>query len=593
MRAIDPGGVPGEPTWQLPVGALLAATSPEAALATLTDPADAGDPAGEPTPDRIAAALAVLPPGPITAALIERCSPDDPSMSPLGRLRLIAATERHTARLQARQDQWLASFARPGVSASIDQLLNLVCDGRRGYTLPSADPDQLTATLADRPEWQAVLAEAAERAAATEVAAVLGISPLSAGNRIRQALLLVDEFPTTLEAQLAGRLDRYRARTITGTLTDLAPELRGDVEQQAITDSTQFAAGRFADHCEQLLLLADPDAAQHRADRALADRNVRRHRGADGMGRFTADLPADKVLLTSAVLDAAAHRIPADLRGGRSIDQLRADIFTGIFTDLAETGHTDFRYHIPHTPPAAPAAPVAAETTDNPPPDNAYPPTVSPPWSPCVALTVTIAASTLAGLDNDPARLAGHGWINADLARRLAESAGTIRLAINRQDTARQQSPPPGHSHAANPPPCAGNDEHRHCTNDATCGGTLDHGRAVYRPPAAVKDYVITRDRVCRHPGCSRPAERCDLDHRVAYREGGPTCPCNLDPLCRGHHRSKTFLGWTAIREPGNHLRWTTPHGYTSTDHPEPRPTGKAFTPADLAEALAQDPPPF
>jgi hypothetical protein len=42
----------------------------------------------------------------------------------------------------------------------------------------------------------------------------------------------------------------------------------------------------------------------------------------------------------------------------------------------------------------------------------------------------------------------------------------------------------------------------------------------------------------------------------------GPTCPCNLAPLCRGHHRLKTHGGWTVgVAAPGTY-RWTSPHGY-------------------------------
>ncbi|WP_051265336.1 HNH endonuclease [Nakamurella lactea] len=249
---------------------------------------------------------------------------------------------------------------------------------------------------------------------------------------------------------------------------------------------------------------------------------------------------------------------------------------------------------VARTAPTAPTAPTAAT------PESTGPPPDFAPWSPCVALTVAIGASTLAGLDDDPARLAGHGWIHAGLARLLAESASSIRLAINREDaTPHQQSPgDPADNRARGQTPagtrsCTDRPGHQNCTNDATCGGTLDHGRAVYRPPVATKDYVITRDRVCRHPGCRRPAENCDLDHRRPYDQGGPTCPCNLDCLCRSHHRAKTFLGWTAIRTPGNHLRWTTPHGYTATDHPEPQPGGIHFTAADLESQPLYDPAPF
>ena len=34
----------------------------------------------------------------------------------------------------------------------------------------------------------------------------------------------------------------------------------------------------------------------------------------------------------------------------------------------------------------------------------------------------------------------------------------------------------------------------------------------------------------------------------IAYDDGGPTCSCNLVPLCRYHHRLKTHGGWKLQR---------------------------------------------
>ncbi|NYJ00350.1 hypothetical protein HNR19_001048 [Nocardioides thalensis] len=56
---------------------------------------------------------------------------------------------------------------------------------------------------------------------------------------------------------------------------------------------------------------------------------------------------------------------------------------------------------------------------------------------------------------------------------------------------------------------------------------------------------VLLRDQTCIFPGCGRPAEACDLDHVIPHAKGGVTCPCNLAPVCRGHHRVKTHHGWT------------------------------------------------
>src|SRR5690606_257793 len=85
---------------------------------------------------------------------------------------------------------------------------------------------------------------------------------------------------------------------------------------------------------------------------------------------------------------------------------------------------------------------------------------------------------------------------------------------------------------------------------------------------ASMKQRVGLRRTGCVFPHCTRPAAGCDADHRVAADSGGASCDCNLHPLCRQHHRLKTFTGWTylALPEPtGPPIRfvWTDPHGMT------------------------------
>ncbi|MEJ5888100.1 HNH endonuclease signature motif containing protein [Pseudokineococcus marinus] len=93
----------------------------------------------------------------------------------------------------------------------------------------------------------------------------------------------------------------------------------------------------------------------------------------------------------------------------------------------------------------------------------------------------------------------------------------------------------------------------------------LTGGPGPYAPTEGCARWVRTRSPRCQAPGCRMPATRCDLDHRVSHATGGPTCPCNLDVLCRRHHLAKHHHGWTAVpmtddaRDPG--LTWTTPLG--------------------------------
>lgn len=61
-----------------------------------------------------------------------------------------------------------------------------------------------------------------------------------------------------------------------------------------------------------------------------------------------------------------------------------------------------------------------------------------------------------------------------------------------------------------------------------------------YVPSEGMRHAVYARNRTCIYPECNRPAEQCQLDHRIPYDEGGPTEADNLYPLCQHHHNMKT-----------------------------------------------------
>ena len=90
-----------------------------------------------------------------------------------------------------------------------------------------------------------------------------------------------------------------------------------------------------------------------------------------------------------------------------------------------------------------------------------------------------------------------------------------------------------------------------------------------------MRELVIVRDRHCVFPWCGRDARATDLDHIEPYvpmDEGGPpgqTHPGNLAPLCRRHHRAKTFSGWHYERDRDGTYDWTSPHGRTWTVGPD------------------------
>jgi hypothetical protein len=57
----------------------------------------------------------------------------------------------------------------------------------------------------------------------------------------------------------------------------------------------------------------------------------------------------------------------------------------------------------------------------------------------------------------------------------------------------------------------------------------------------------------------------CDLDHRVAVADGGPTTSDNLAPLCRHHHRTKHQASWKSTLQPNGDHTWLSRLGHTYT----------------------------
>jgi len=87
-------------------------------------------------------------------------------------------------------------------------------------------------------------------------------------------------------------------------------------------------------------------------------------------------------------------------------------------------------------------------------------------------------------------------------------------------------------------------------------------------------------------PGCSIPAERCEIDHTVAWVHGGTTSLENLAPLCKGHHTVKHHGRWKVeqVAGSGGALAWTSPAGRRYRVEPERRlpvfvPTASAGAP--------------
>jgi hypothetical protein len=126
-------------------------------------------------------------------------------------------------------------------------------------------------------------------------------------------------------------------------------------------------------------------------------------------------------------------------------------------------------------------------------------------------INVTVPVLTLLGVDDAPADLEGYGPIPAETAGRLVAHAPCFTRLLIHPET----------------------------------GVVLSVGRTTYAVPADLKRWLRVRDRTCRHPGCTIPASRCELDHTKPWSQQGTTAEDNLAHLCRNTTCSKAKASGT------------------------------------------------
>ncbi len=552
----------------------------------------------------------------------------------------ILATERLINHLRAVQQKWVAEFARPGIATSARSLVTACVTGDgNGCRQPienflrdvrgaRVDEDDVVDTtgddldlavwgrvprdrfgqpdldaLAQHPGWAGALRDTAARLASLEVGCALHLSPMSARVRTERALAMVDDLPATLATQHAGELDHYRAGLIADGLGGLTEEHQRYIEAQVLPVAATMTPSALRNLIKRHIAAIDPEGADERAAEARRGRGIQVEPAADDMATLRGFLPAPDAQLAYGVLDAAANSLrTSGLAEGRGASQLRADIFIDVFRSLAATGRATL-----HPTDREPSGhPSDVRGTDRNSAGAGSSGSSSSGGGSALGrgtcLNVYIDAATLAGLADHPGELDGYGCITPGTARALAASAETIRALVIPGSLPPDDAAPATHRAGPEPPAPPGPVPRRpprgsewrgvHSTNPIrgrTCDTPVDAGRRVYRPPDKTYHYVLARDRTCQFPGCRAAAKRCDVDHRHPYDEGGATCACNLDLLCRVHHRAKTFTTWHA--EPGadGRLVWTSPTGHrygTESNHP-------LISAGAVSAAEPDDPPPF
>ena len=330
------------------------------------------------------------------------------------------------------------------------------------------------------------------------------------------------------------------------------------VVADAVHRAGDLTAPQLTRHVRATLIALNPGLAEQRRVAERDRRGVFLDLAPDAMARLIAYLPAAEATAAFTAIDALAGHAAID-GDSRTVDQRRADAFSDVFTGILDRQTTPDGTPLPRQ------------------------------HGQRVAVQVTVAATTLLGLDDAPGFLGSYGPIPAQVARELAQD-GTWRRVLT----------------------------------DPNTGQVCSVGTDAYRPGADLTRTIQARDVTCTFPGCRQPATRCEIDHRIPYDhdrpptqgrppiEGGPpfegsgpaqadlrghnpqpdlrshdpqTCEANLHALCKHHHQAKTEGWWNVTYNPATGVStWTDRHGLTYARHPIPVHI--------TADALEHRPPP-
>ncbi len=347
-----------------------------------------------------------------------------------------------------------------------------------------------------------------------DVACALRVSSAVAAARLHVAHQLATRFPAAFRALQERRLDLGCATRLVDAAEALPDDALAAIQADVLADAATQTIAQFSARVRRAVLRHDPRAAVEQHETQLAQRRVAFAPVEHGMVELWALLPAAGAVALRSTLQQLA-----DAAAGtdeRTADQRRADALCALAAGDGTGG---------------------AGGTMRP------------------QVRVTVAASTLLGLDDLPGELDGYGPVTAAAARAIADDPhGTWRRLL---------------------------------TDPA--GSLVDVSSSSYRPPAPMRRFVELRDGTCRFPTCRRGATSCELDHVTPWQSGGATTPANLIPLCPRHHHLKHDGRWGVVRQPDGAVSWTSPTGRRWTS-PPPDPVADV-RPVPAASRCSPTPP--
>jgi hypothetical protein len=331
------------------------------------------------------------------------------------------------------------------------------------------------------------------RATVAELRAALHLTRRAAEAELDLAIALCVRLPRVLEALEDGIVDVRRVRVLIDGTSHLPQASARAVVDTAIERAGSLTTGQLSAYLRKLCIQHDPDQAQARYEHAISERRVIAQHEPDGTVTISGiGLPADRAAAVMDRLTTTARRLKTRDEE-RTLDQLRADVFVDMLTGVATNGRGG-------------------------------------------SIDITVELSTLLGLNDNPAILAGFGPVVADIARKALKTQAKAKLSYTVTDN----------------------------------GAVIDTGTVARKASAATRRAVTRRHTTCIFPGCRTPAANCDLDHRQPHTDGGPTSADNLAPLCRHDHTLRHATGWTHTPNPDHTHTWTTPLHTTYRTRPPP-----------------------
>jgi Domain of unknown function (DUF222) len=339
---------------------------------------------------------------------------------------------------------------------------------------------------------------AQEMAVTAEVACVLTVSERSAAAFLAESATLTTGLPLTLAALRAGSISWQHARVMCDETSGLDPAAVAALEAHFLDPEAPFAARG----CPAGELVPGRFRAKARSWRE-------RHHPV-----------SIEVRHSKGVKDRRLEYVPG--RDGMAwlSAYLPADVAAGVWSRATEAaralqGPTESR-NLTQLRADVAADWLLVGVADGTP-------------SPKAQVLVTVPVLSLLGTGTEPATLDGFGPIPPSMARRLVGDGGDSFLRV---------------------------------LIDPRSGAPLEIGRTSYRIPKAMHQWLRLRDGRCTFPGCNNHSLDNDVDHMLAWSEGGGTGITNLGQLCRKHHRLKHSTRWKPVdatqdQPPG----WISPAG--------------------------------